>query len=75
MKQTDVKNILCAGGKTRKGPCFVEAMNLLLDLFSAVCLRHQSRDVILVIESTGIKLRCSLWPKDTNSKSSELDCI
>lgn len=50
-------------------------MNLLSDLFSAVCLRHQSRDVILVIESTGIKLRCSLWPKDTNSKSSELDRI
>lgn len=64
-------------GKTNRGTCCVEAMtlNLLLDLFSEVSLRHLSRDVTFVIKYTAIKLRCSCWPEDIHSKSSELDCI
>lgn len=64
-------------GNSNRGTCFVEAMtlNLLLDLFSEVSLRHLSRDVTFVIKYTAIKLRCSCWPEDINCKSSELDCI
>lgn len=75
MKRTDDHCV--PGGRTRRESCFREAVTLgsLFGLFSEVSLRQLSRDIMLIIEYIGKKLKRFLWPEVLNSQSSGFEAM